>query len=219
MKQKLIAIALMLSLSANMSFAAPKHRHHQKTEAVVQQKDTTAQDELVAYSDTTSVAEDEDEAVTTTTTVTNSDSDWDYEDPFSWLEGLTLSTGGILIACLVLLIILLIALSPFILLALIMRFIIRRHNDRITLAEKAMETGQPIPEELKTVDKQDDEYLWRRGIKNVAIGIGLALMFWIWKSTMLMGVGALVLCIGIGQMVIARTSANKKNPQDRDPLF
>ena len=218
MKQKLIAIALMLSLSANMSFAAPKHRHHQKTEAVVQQKDTTAQDELVAYSDTTSVAEDEDEAVTTTTTVTNSD-DWDYEDPFSWLEGLTLSTGGILIACLVLLIILLIALSPFILLALIMRFIIRRHNDRITLAEKAMETGQPIPEELKTVDKQDDEYLWRRGIKNVAIGIGLALMFWIWKSTMLMGVGALVLCIGIGQMVIARTSANKKNPQDRDPLF
>ena len=218
MKQKLIAIALMLSLSANMSFAAPKHRHHQKTEAVVQQKDTTAQDELVAYSDTTSVAEDEDEAVTTTTTVTNSD-DWDYEDPFSWLEGLTLSTGGILIACLVLLIILLIALSPFILLALIMRFIIKRHNDRITLAERAMETGQPIPEELKTVDKQDDEYLWRRGIKNVAIGIGLALMFWIWKSTMLMGVGALVLCIGIGQMVIARTSANKNNPQDRDPLL
>lgn len=221
MKQKLIAIALMLSLSAGVSLAAPKHRHHQKTEAV-QQKDTTAQDEVVAYSDTTSVDEEEEEATTTTTTtITHSNSPWDDDDnPFSWLGPLTGSVGGILIACLVLLILLLIALSPFIILALILRLIINRHNDRITLAEKAMETGQPIPEELKPIDKQTDDYLWSRGIRNVAIGAGLFIMFWIWKSTMLSGLGALVLCYGIGQMVIARTSANKNRNRndDIDPL-
>ena len=223
MKQKLIAIALMLSLSANVNLAAPKHRHHQKTE-VVQKKDTTtqAQDEVVAYSDTTSV-DDEDEATTTTVNVGRHNIDYDdFENPFSWLESLTVSTGGVVIAVLVLLIILLIALSPFIILALILRLIIRRHNDRVTLAEKAMETGQPIPEELKPIDKQTDDYLWSRGIRNVAIGAGMFIMFWIWKSTILSGLGALVLCYGIGQMVIARTTANKnrdKNIDDIDPLL
>ena len=221
MKQKLIAIALMLSLSASASLAAPKHRHHQKTEAV-QQKDTTAQDELVAYSDTTSIDEEEDEATTTTTTtITHSNSPWDDDGPFSWLGPLTGSVGGILIVCLMLLILLIIALSPFIILALILRLIINRHNDRITLAEKAMETGQPIPEELKPIDKQTDDYLWSRGIRNVAIGAGMFIMFWIWKSTMLSGLGALVLCYGIGQMVIARTSANKNRDRNDniDPLL
>lgn len=220
MKQKLIAIALLFSLSANVNLAAPKHRHHQKTE-VVQKKDTTAQDEVVAYSDTTSIAEEEDDAVTTTTTITHSNDPWEFDDPLSWLGALTGSLGGILIVCLILLILLVIALSPFIILALILRLIIRRHNDRITLAEKAMETGQPIPEALKPIDRQTDAYLWSRGIRNVAIGAGMFIMFWIWKSTMLSGLGALVLCYGIGQMVIARTTANKNRDKnnDIDPLL
>lgn len=221
MKQKLIAIALLFSLSANVNWAAPKHRHHPKTEISQAKPDSSAvaADEVVAYSDTTSLAQDdEDEWDASTSAQSRSININDYDDPFSWFESLSLSTGGVLVACLVLLILLVILLSPFIILALILRFIIKRHNDQVTLAEKAMETGQPIPEELKGVDKQDDEYLWRRGIRNVAIGVGMVIMFWIWNSTMLSGLGALVLCYGLGQMAIARTSAGKKQGNN-DELF
>lgn len=216
MKQKLIAIALLLTLGTSANFAAPKHRHHAATEQVVVKQDSTDEDEVVAYSDTTSVAEDDDEWTTSTpTTRHRSINPDDYDNPFSWLESLSLSTGGIFVACLVLLVILLIALSPFILLALLLRFIIKRHNDRITLAEKAMETGQPIPEGLKSIDKHNEESVWSSGVRNVAVGAGMIIMFWIWHSTMLSGLGALVLCYGIGQMVIARTTdRNKKNEDD-----
>ena len=111
----------------------------------------------------------------------------------------------------------LVLLAPFIIIILVLRYLVREHNDRVTLAEKAMETGQPIPDELMAVDKQSDEYLHRRGIRNIWIGIGMALMFGIWGSDMLTGIGLLVLCYGIGQIMIARSSTkkNRDNFQDK----
>ena len=74
--------------------------------------------------------------------------------------------------------------------------------------EKAMESGQPIPEEIMSVDKQSEGYLWKRGVRNVAIGLGLMLMFWIWDSETLVGIGVLIFCYGIGQMIISKTNRN-----------
>ncbi|MBO4314482.1 MAG: hypothetical protein IKX24_01105 [Prevotella sp.] len=139
--------------------------------------------------------------------------DWDpshYDNPLSWLVALTATTGGILVAILVVILVLLIIFLPFIILALILRLIVKRHNDRINLAEKAMENGQPIPESLQGIDKQSDEYLWKRGIRNAAIGLGLMLMFWIWHANTLVGIGVLVLCLGVGQMIMSKTSNKDK---------
>ena len=80
-----------------------------------------------------------------------------------------------------------------------------------------METGQPLPEELMPVDKQSDDYLRRRGIRNIWIGIGMMVMFGIWDADMLTGVGALVLCYGIGQVFIARSSQKKDNNENINP--
>ena len=119
---------------------------------------------------------------------------------------LTASTGGILLAIFIVLMVLLFILFPFIILALLLRFIIKRHNDRVTLAEKAMENGQPIPDEIMSIDKQSEDYMWKRGIRNVAIGLGIMVMFWIWNADTLTGIGALIFCYGIGQMIISKTS-------------
>lgn len=163
-------------------------------------KADSMEDGIEAFSDTTQAI-----AQTTTNNVDNWDSD-NYDDPFAWLVALTASTGGILLAIFIVLMVLLFILFPFIILALLLRFIIKRHNDRVTLAEKAMENGQPIPDEIMSIDKQSEDYMWKRGIRNVAIGLGIMVMFWIWNADTLTGIGALIFCYGIGQMIISKTS-------------
>lgn len=163
-------------------------------------KADSMEDGIEAFSDTTQAI-----AQTTTNNVDNWDSD-NYDNPFAWLVALTASTGGILLAIFIVLMVLLFILFPFIILALLLRFIIKRHNDRVTLAEKAMENGQPIPDEIMSIDKQSEDYMWKRGIRNVAVGLGIMVMFWIWNADTLTGIGALIFCYGIGQMIISKTS-------------
>lgn len=164
-------------------------------------KADSLEDGIEAFSDTT-------EVISQTPASTNNWDPDDYDNPFDWVRDMMKTTGGILIVLFILLLVLLFILLPFIILALLLRFIIKRHNDRVNLAEKAMESGQPIPEEIMSVDKQSEGYLWKRGVRNVAIGLGLMLMFWIWDSDTLVGIGVLIFCYGIGQMIISKTNRN-----------
>lgn len=217
MKQKLIVFALLLTLGTLQLNAQPKHRHHAVAAVVDSTAAAPADEGVEAYSDTTSLADNdaqadyEDETVTVPTTRVSHNPD-DYDDPISWLESfknVSLGFGGIMLAILIVLLVLLLVFSPIIIIAIILRYLIRRHNDQVTLAEKAMETGTPIPDELMPVDKQSDEYLRRRGIRNICIGVGMAIMFGIWDASMLEGVGFLVLCYGIGQVLIAHSSQKR----------
>ena len=224
MKQKILIFALMFVLGT-AAVAQPKHRHHAVTDstavvtnaAATQAANANADEGIEAFSDTTSVAEED--ATVPRVYVDDDDFDFDdFEDMPGWLQsllggsiGVIGGTFGIIVAILAILFALLICLGPFIAIVLILRYLIRQHNDRVALASKAMETGQPIPEELMPVDKQSDEYLRRRGIRNIWIGIGMAIMFGIWDADMLTGVGFLVLCYGIGQVIIARSSKKKND--------
>ncbi|MGI6244090.1 MAG: DUF6249 domain-containing protein [Prevotella sp.] len=202
MKQQIIALAMLFALNTSATVVQPQHRHHPQVEIA----DTTSQDEIEAFSDTTDTS-----LVGTKDTVYTSIS---YDDEveskmdrfISKLVGGTIGVGGVIIAVLVILALLLCALAPFILIALIIRYLINRHNNSVTLAEKAMETGQPIPDELKPLTPESPDYYKRKGIKNIAIGVGLALMFFIWDSDMLAGIGLLIACWGIGQVIIAKTT-------------
>jgi len=114
----------------------------------------------------------------------------------------------------VIILVLLFLFLPFLIVIWIVRYLIKRHNDRVELAEKAMAMGQPIPESVKPVDKQSDEYLWKRGVRNMTIGIGIALMFWIWDANSLAGVGVLVFFCGLGQALIGHRSKRKEKEQE-----
>ncbi len=204
MKHYLIAFVMLLALGANAQIPQPRHRHH----APVEIADTTLKDAIEVYSDTTAtdLAGSED----TTYTYVATDDDMVTESVFEHfmdnLVGGTIGAGGVIIAIIIILAILLCALAPFIIAILIIRYFINRHNNRVSLAQKAMETGQPIPEDMKPMVDESPEYYKKKGIKNIAIGVGLAIMFGIWDADMLAGIGILIACWGIGQLVIAKTT-------------
>lgn len=208
MKHLIIASALMLALNAGAAGVQPRHRHHPQTEQV----DTTAYDELEAFSDTTAsdLAGEEDTVCSSGTMAV----DDDYDDAMDgWVGrmlakviGGTVGIGGVLIAIVIILALLLCALAPFIVVILFIRYLINNNNRRASLAEKAMETGRPIPEEVRSQDRESPEYYKKRGIMKIAIGIGLTIMFAMWDAEVLSGVGLLIACWGVGQLVISKIS-------------
>lgn len=219
MKQIILALSLMLTLSVGQVSGQAKHRHHlpQVTNTVV--KDTATKG-VEAYSDTTSLG-DVDSTGAVVDTMANHHSQgsgysasWDSDDDF--FPGLfhhpEWGIPMVFLAIIAVVLGLFFLLLPLIIVIMVLRHLIKRHNDRVMLAQKAMENGQPIPDEIKPVDKQSADFLWRRGIRNVAIGLGLMIMFGIWDANALVGVGALVMCWGIGQLIISKTS-NKKQEE------
>ena len=92
---------------------------------------------------------------------------------------------------------------------LVIRYLIRRHNDRMKLAEMAMEKGINVPESDRPIDKQSDEYLVKRGLRNAFLGAGLCAMFAWWEADFLAGIGALVFFYGLGQTLIGSLPAIK----------
>lgn len=217
MKQYLIALALMLSLNAAHAGVQPRHRHHPQAEqssatpqnlpaVAATPADSAAAEALEAYSDTT------DAPIAGSVDTTYTSAGWDdhsygsdkIEDFFMNVLGGTIGVGGVILAIVIVLAVLLCLLAPFIVVILLIRYFINNHNKQVQLAEKAMETGQPIPSEIMPQTQDSPDYYKKKGIKNIAIGIGLALMFSLWDADALAGVGLLVACWGIGQLVIAK---------------
>lgn len=116
-----------------------------------------------------------------------------YDDPFDFLG--TVFGKGVLLFVIILLglIGLLIFLAPLIALFMIIRYLYRRNQDRMKLSAMALEKGIEIPESARPIDKQSNEYLVKRGLRNAFLGAGLCAMFAIWGADFLAGIGALVL--------------------------
>ena len=107
-------------------------------------------------------------------------------------------------------------LSPIILIAVVLYFIFRNRNQRYKLAQAAIAQGKSVPQELLREDRQTNEYLWSRGIRNASIGLGLVCLFWIIGAEPLIGVGLLVFFMGVGQTIIAKTTHKSDRYKDRD---
>lgn len=217
-------------LAASPSMAQGRHRHHAATEQA-ETGNSSATDENVAYSDTTSAVGDEavdedaleDQAASSSNAAIDDNqlSFRNYDNPFAWFAALfTAGIGGVVLALIIILFVFLLMFGPFIIIFMILRYFIRRHNDRVALAEKAMAAGIQVPEHMKPIDKQSIEYMWKRGVRNTSTGFGIMVMFMFLGADGLVGVGALVMCLGIGQMVIARTTGKKNdNGKPTDDVF
>lgn len=201
-------------LGSTVPMDAQRHRHTPRTTVV---DDTKADNGIEAYSDTSSTAQPLDSTAYSTSDDADDINDSNrfdpsrFSDPFSWFAFLgTSGFVGILLTILLLGVGLLFLFMPLIIVLLIMRYMVRRHNDRVRLAEKAMEQGQPISEGEMPLNKKSPDYLWRRGVRNVSIGAGLALFFWFLGADPLVGIGLLVACLGLGQMFMVRYNYNSK---------
>lgn len=231
MKKAILALALVMSMGATQvswASSAPKHRYHPTTQQVDQQNpQDKAADGKTASADQKASAQD-DEALEAYSDTTSSDSaindacDYDdahayhskyslgnYDDPFDFIG--SVFGSGMLSAMVIFCIIfgLLFVLAPLIVCILLIRYLVRRHNDRIKLAEMAMEKGINVPENDRPIDKQSDEYLVKRGLRNVFLGAGLCAMFSWWNVDFLAGIGALIVFYGLGQTIIGSLPAIK----------
>ena len=231
MKRILLSLAVVLSLGGPATVSAQRHyhRHTPRTESVgnTDKKPTAGtaaekteadgdEDGIEAYSDTSSVAGAADSAVSMDENVrtesvddSNRYSPKRFDDPLSWFMYLcSTSFWGVIFTILFVVLGLLFLFMPLIIVLLIIRYFVRRHNDRVRLAEKAMESGQPLTEEDMPLSKKSPDYMWRRGVRNVSIGAGLMLFFWFLGATPLAGIGGLVACLGAGQMFMVRYNYN-----------
>ncbi len=231
MKKAILALALVMSMGATQvswASSAPKHRYHPTTQQVDQQNpQDKAADGKTASADQKASAQDDGplEAYSDTAcadTAINDACDHDdtrayhskyslenYDDPFDFIGSVFGSgmLGVVVIFCVIFG--LLFILAPLIVFILLIRYLVRRHNDRIKLAEMAMEKGINVPENDRPIDKQSDEYLVKRGLRNVFLGAGLCAMFSWWSVDFLAGIGALIGFYGLGQTLIGLLPAIK----------
>lgn len=230
---KKLFLAFMLSLTLGVSqvalaSSAPKHRYTPKTQVDHQQaapsqaQPATSQDAVEAYSDTTSVdttAAQMDDADDSRQSHSSSIYSLDnYNDPFDFLG--TVFGKGILflVIFLMLIIVLLFVFAPLIVIFIIFRYLYRRHQDRMKIMEMAMEKGVDVPESQRPIDKQSDEYLVKRGLRNAFLGAGLVAMFSFWDWGFMAGIGALVAIYGLGQLAMGYlpTLRNKRFDKNDD---
>ncbi|MBP3756806.1 MAG: hypothetical protein J6I61_05930 [Prevotella sp.] len=219
MKKFIIVLAFALTLGTVAQAASQKDRHTPAVTATANSADQPKSDEQVtdegieAYSDTTSAVID---SVANSGTYVSVDDSFPFDDEhLDFAEKMFERFGGFF-AFLIILLVFLFLSAPFIVLALVLWLIFRNRNRRYKLAEKAMETGQPIPQEFIRTEQQTDDYLWKKGIKNTALGLGLVAFFYCLGADPLVGIGWLVALFGVGQAVIARTSASKRDKKTDD---
>ncbi|MBQ8988431.1 MAG: hypothetical protein IJ067_01910 [Prevotella sp.] len=214
MKKYLIAIAMVLTLSMNADAAAQKHRHTPRTEQV----DSTKQnhDAIEAFSDTTAVDTTyyDDEARSTNVNVSLSDEEVKglIEDVLGNIGGKEITAVFIVLGTLFILFVL----FPVIILIGVVWLINRNRREKIKLAQMAVNNGQQIPDHLFKEDKPetvDEDY--SKGMRQLFLGLGLMFFLGYTAGSTGFGIGALVFCIGLGKVVIAKTSQKKDDP-DRD---
>lgn len=218
MRKLFIILAMAAAFTVPVQAQKSLYRHNPQ---VVNSHAAADTSEVVAYSDTTGAARDT--AVAQQTAHDDSDSVHvttldDVSDPFKLIAYLADlgGFGGVVIAIFFVLLGLIIMLSPFIFVALIIYMIFKNRNKRYRLAEKAMENGQPIPDYLLKKDDFSNEALWRKGVKNGCLGIGLVVFFYVIGANPLTGIGWLVFFYGLGQCIISRTTGRDKRQKWND---
>ena len=171
--------------------------------------DTTG---IVAYSDTTST--DTASAQYNLPAAPDWD-DFDDDDIFNALKNIgNLGVWATVFTVLPMFFVLLICLAPLIAIILIVWLIARNRNQRLKLAEKAMENGQPIPQEALSVPTSTDEDIKNKGLRNIFLGLGLVACGYFIIGDLLQGIGVILFFYGLGQAFIARSSSKKKEQEE-----
>lgn len=206
MKKILLTMAVLLTVGAIAVPAAPNHRHRHTVVKV--DMDSTSQ-AIEAYSDTTSLADDaayvgddaDDDAQGGDTVVIKTPID-DLGDMLKALCGF--GGLGIFVCILFFLTVLLVTVVPLVLVFLLVRYLMRQHKTLPENFRSSYVPKRPAAENKVLPEDYTASRMWQRGVHNVAVGVGLMLLFFFLGATPLIGIGALVACMGAGKMYIGR---------------
>ena len=107
------------------------------------------------------------------------------------LTGLSIASGTIFF---VLVVLLCIFGLPILLLLGLLFLIFRRRKQN-------MNNNANQPADAQTTSTSD-RALFNKGVKNICLGVGLAICLGIWMGDFGVGIGALIICIGIGELLV-----------------
>ena len=221
MKKVLFTMALLLTLSMGMQAAGQKHRHTPRKEQV----DTTKNDAIEAFSDTTSadttVKHKSKVTITTSTspwssnTTTYEMDDEDFGSMISHAFG-NMDKNGIAGMFFVLSVLLIIfVLAPVFIIIALFYFINKNRKEKMRLAQMAMQQGQPIPDQLLNERSADADDEYQKGMRQCFVGVGLMVFLGYAAGQVGFGIGALVFCIGLGKVFASKT-AQKRNDKNNE---
>ena len=207
MKQLLISIAMVLTLSMNAEASAQKHRHSPRTEQVDSSK--SKKDAIEAFSDTTAEDAEDDKYISYRRRTSYSGSD--AEEVKQMFEGVSsMVDSGMIIGIIAIVIIFLIA--PLLIIITIFYFVNKNRRERYKLAQMAIQNGQQIPDDILKEKEDDwDKNDYQSGMRQIFLGVGLAIFLGIVAGKIGFGIGALVFFIGLGKVFIARRSDQPRN--------
>lgn len=91
-----------------------------------------------------------------------------------------------------------------VLIIVILYFIYKGRKAKYDAYKSIAESGQAIPEEelRKMSEPITDRTTFNKGIKNICLGVGLAIFLGIIMGNFGVGIGALITCIGIGELLV-----------------
>ena len=228
MKKILITMTLLLTLTAGLQAASQRHRHTPQQTVLA---DSTSQDAVEVYSDTTSTtASDTTVTAKRKVTVTTRTSPWStrtttYEldaDEDDSMSGIFNSIfrqmdGNDMTAILFALgaLCIIFVLAPVLIIIALFYFINKNRKEKMRLAQMAVQQGQPIPDRLleDRTENTDDEY--QKGMRQCFVGVGLMIFLGYAAGQVGFGIGALVFCIGLGKVFASRTAKRTDDLQDR----
>jgi len=85
----------------------------------------------------------------------------------------------------------------------------QRRNEKLYETVKYLaDRGQPVPPELLNPPQKQHESPLFRAITLIGVGVGLGVMFKWLGLGWLMGIGALLVCIGVAQLIALRIERN-----------
>ena len=222
MKKTLNTIVLLLALTVGTATATaskplPPVTPADSTAVVagdgsVLPTDSLPPDEVEAFSDTTAAD-----------TAADRFDPWDVVEDYpaasdySFFENFDVDIDNLMgmffVICILLI---LFVLAPVALIGLIFYFVYKNRKQRLRLAEMAMSKGRSIPFDALGGVVSSYDALMNKGIKQVFLGLGLAILLWIPLDELGLAIGALILLIGCGNLVIAFKERSK---QQREQMY
>lgn len=103
-------------------------------------------------------------------------------------------------------------LFPILLVAMILHFKQRQRDALYETVKHFTDRGMPVPRELLNPPQPVGQSVLGtprfRAITLIGAGIGLALMFYLLELRFLIGIGGLLVCIGVAQLIAIKLDAN-----------